>query len=478
MRNIASLCVVFLGLSSTVVLADVSGTWAIQGPIDPVCTLRQQGNAISGECRGPAAQGPVTGTAQGQAVRFVFSRTGRNGQTLPPVAFTGTQDGETLTGTAAMPNGPGSVFTARRTAAAPPDPATAKPTAPSLSGSVPAQVAAALNQTPPRTVFDVPANGVALHQQSQLACPVAVQDFPRVGTTVYDQHGFNVSCSFRNATGSLITLYVYGATGLGTIEEDYDGSRGTLVTALPTAKAQDKAVIVPPGAGWRSAGYVLPNGALTELHVAPLSEWRVKYRITFAASDTAAVAKAVEGLSDLVQKTAGAHLSACAASPKPARSGVRVSDPAMVQTYATATAAIAMVGLLKPVVQPRKWCTEGSFLIGQAPFLFWRNITPSSSNDVVDRITALTPIAPVLVFQIPREAVDKAAERLAPTAPLGDTPVFGVVVDTPDAMQVVGIFRGRPLPNDVMTLVARPNVGVYASVSKKPGGGITLFKPQ
>jgi hypothetical protein len=68
-------------------------TWNVRGQMDvngqivgvsPVCVFRQAGNQVSGNCRGPAAEGPATGVANGDNITFQWTATatnsnGRNG---------------------------------------------------------------------------------------------------------------------------------------------------------------------------------------------------------------------------------------------------------------------------------------------------------------------------------------------------------------------------------------------------------------
>ncbi len=68
-------------------------TWNVHGQMEvngqvagvsPVCVLRQAGSQISGNCRGPAAEGPATGVANGDNITWQWTATatnsnGRNG---------------------------------------------------------------------------------------------------------------------------------------------------------------------------------------------------------------------------------------------------------------------------------------------------------------------------------------------------------------------------------------------------------------
>ena len=75
-RLFLALAYLSVGICSAVA-ADVSGTWRITGPITPFCTFTQTGSNLSGACRGPGAEGPLTGSIDGQTVKWVFTRTNK-----------------------------------------------------------------------------------------------------------------------------------------------------------------------------------------------------------------------------------------------------------------------------------------------------------------------------------------------------------------------------------------------------------------
>src|ERR1700728_3662026 len=80
--------------------ADISGTWRVTGLITPSCTFTQTGNSLSGACRGPGAEGPLSGNIDGQTVKWVFTRTNMTtGRTVAPVEFAGTLNGQSISGT-------------------------------------------------------------------------------------------------------------------------------------------------------------------------------------------------------------------------------------------------------------------------------------------------------------------------------------------------------------------------------------------
>jgi hypothetical protein len=450
--------------------ADLSGTWEIQGPVDPVCIFTQQGNALAGTCRGPAAEGPVTGTVDGDAVRWTFTRTNRAGNALPPVEFSGSVSGENLTGTASF-GGRGGAFTARRIqgAAAPAGAASAAPSSPAPAGPY------ALTTTPPRSVFDMDADRSAVHQQSRLVCPASVTGFPRISVMLVDRWGFDVACSYRNAGGSVITLYVYRALGRASFDEDYEGARISLSQVMAGAQPRKETGITPPGAGWRSSGYVLPNGIFTELFLSPLADWRFKYRLTYAPQDAGAVSAAVAELSGIVTKTAGAHLEACAASPPPQRTGQRNRDQDALQALAVATAFEVSSSVVTPKAGTR-WCAEVGFGVGDRFFVYWRN-ADSAATGPVDRISAINTGLQAFVVKVPAGIISETLQKLSVKSPGDAGSVHALVVDGAETLSVAAIFAGRPSPQEVAPLAVAERMPIYATVPKQPGGRIQIFKP-
>jgi hypothetical protein len=483
MRKTACVSVAFLALgTASAFAADVSGTWAIQGQITPICTLRQQGNALTGACRGGAAEGALTGAVDGDTVRWVFSRTNlANGRTMVPVEFIGTLSGEGLAGELVMGQNRGR-FTARRdanaapvqlaSAAPPPAPETVKPPPTALNPAAgpmptPQQLAAMINQAPPRSVFDTDVDGSAVHQQSHMICPSAVAGFPRIGITMFDRVGLDVGCSYRNAAGSLITLYVYRALGRGTFDEDFNATRQSLSQVAPGSTPRDATGVMPTGAGWRGAGYTMPNGAQTELFLAPLSDWRAKFRATYAPRDAEAVSAAINALSGAVTKTAEPHLARCAAAPPAQHTGQRIRDDMK------KLMSLSMIGVItvKKIVEGNQngavWCADGAFT--NAPYLWWRNIQGGGASE---RVTNADGSGTVLIVPTSSLLENVAKGPL----PIDKDTVFAVVVDSPKETAIAGFFTGPPTPTDVGNLVLRGSFGVYAKIDK-PDGKATLFAP-
>lgn len=95
-----------------------AGTWALRvetsaGTGTPTVVLAQEGNTLSGTYRGRFGDQPVTGTLSGNNIKFTFLVSGPMGSAQ--VTYTGTVDGDTMSGTMQMGDRMGGRFTGKRT---------------------------------------------------------------------------------------------------------------------------------------------------------------------------------------------------------------------------------------------------------------------------------------------------------------------------------------------------------------------------
>jgi hypothetical protein len=143
MRRILTACVASalasLGIllsSSGAAAADFSGTWAISGTLgDPVivtatpnCTFQQDGDKISGTCKGPNATGSVDGMVDGSTITWNWHAVPITARGLGGVAtFKGVLGADgTLSGTwtHSAVDGVAGKFSAQRQVQTQPSPAT------------------------------------------------------------------------------------------------------------------------------------------------------------------------------------------------------------------------------------------------------------------------------------------------------------------------------------------------------------------
>ena len=92
-------------LSMAANAADVSGTWNMTvesqaGTGNPVFTLKQAGEAVTGTYKGTLGEAPVTGTLKGNALVLTYNISAQ-GMDLK-VTYTGTVDGTSVSGKVAL----------------------------------------------------------------------------------------------------------------------------------------------------------------------------------------------------------------------------------------------------------------------------------------------------------------------------------------------------------------------------------------
>ena len=83
--------IVLAAFATSASAADVSGTWSASAVVEqngqivytttPVCTFQQDGNQLTGTCKGPHAAGPANGTVNGSSVSWQWTATNAAGVT-------------------------------------------------------------------------------------------------------------------------------------------------------------------------------------------------------------------------------------------------------------------------------------------------------------------------------------------------------------------------------------------------------------
>jgi hypothetical protein len=324
-----------------------------------------------------------------------------------------------------------------------------------------------LNTSPPKSVWDIDMDGSATHLQSGLVCPHASGDFIRVDVIMYDRLGFDVSCGY-NGRAAAITLYLTRRDP-SRLDADFQDEKQQVVSKTPSAAPNDGALLFSSNLDWKSAGFSERNGALrSDLWLASLSGWEFQIRATYAANDTARVAAALVDLSADVEKSAGAHLAACAASPQAQRGGAQkvVDDAALLKLSLSGAMGAVAAGN-----NPANWCADGAFQVGPTPFILWRNIGAPGKVNFADRITPV--LGGTTIFVMADEAGN---EMLAKSAPGSTSDIYDVVVDRGDVFALAGIFNGHPAPRDFASLMVVGGAYGIFSTAGKTDKKISIFK--
>jgi hypothetical protein len=309
---------------------------------------------------------------------------------------------------------------------------------PSAASTAPPQGAA----TPPAWVFQIGADGSAIHQQSLLQCPASLDGYTRDDLRVYDGIGFDVSCNYRGPQSD-VTIYLTRRPA-AMLQAAFDGSKQQIVKRFPDAVPRDAGMALPPGLDWKAASFVSRGGVqFDDTLMANVSGWIYAVRATYAGASMAAAAKVTADLAGRMQQTAGTHLAACAAAPAAVRSGQPVGSVDYLGAMALSGITMARLGP-KDAAAP-VWCAEGSFTLGQTHPLYWRNIAFDEKAGMAERITGSD--AKEIHIRLDPASGEVAAKQGAPMA------VYDVLLEDPTQIDLVGIFNGRPAPGDVAKLV-------------------------
>jgi hypothetical protein len=119
-----------VSIAPSVLAADFSGKWQMEFHTNsstaarPLCTFEQKENHISGVCKGPHSEGPVSGAVNGSAIEFTW-KTGQGGGGNSGDGqmhagggvwtFRGTlAEDNTISGSGTAPTGEKGQFTAKR----------------------------------------------------------------------------------------------------------------------------------------------------------------------------------------------------------------------------------------------------------------------------------------------------------------------------------------------------------------------------
>jgi hypothetical protein len=418
-------------LPTPALAADASGTWTISGPVTPQCALKQTGALIIGGCKGANAEGPVTGTVDGDTVKWTYHWVAYADKNSGSFDFSGTLGADSISGSVIV-NGAASPFTAKRTGPAPD-----------------ATAAAGINRMPPKSVWQVDTDGTAFHQQSGLNCPQRSAEFLRNEVTMYDKVGFDVSCNYRIATAD-VTLYLTRRAP-NALTTDFEGAKQALVQTTPTATPRDGALAAPTGFQWLQASYDEQGGAVrSDILFAALSGWEYEIRATYRVADIAAVTAAIAELSAKTADSAGRHLADCAANAPPARAGQAIAKNSLLPHVIVAAAQALDLTQQRDTAN---WCPDTVLTSSTDAIIYWHNIA-AVEHGPVDRITHIAPVPDLLVL---KEAPGSAGPPEA-------NGVYDVVLSAENSLSLVGVFSGRP-PLNALTPFLGPH-GVLADIAK------------
>jgi hypothetical protein len=328
-------------------------------------------------------------------------------------------------------------------------------------------------RAPPQSVWKIGAGGDAEHLQSGLSCPLEVGGFRQAGITTYDGYGLDVSCGY-NSRSAAITLYLSRGFDL---EEGYVSAKSALMknaeARQPVLKTEDS--VHQGGIAWRRALYELDGGGFrSDIWMADVGGWVLKYRATYPARDAAAVAAELERLTALVRGSAGARLDLCAKSPvperpgKPAKGGRGGSDDMMSAILGGAAAVAAEDKDEAPV--PITFCPEAPLPQKDMNLLTWHGVTPDGEDANVDRVTGMT-VGPPPTLDIAR---DDAASLVLGELGRKSGPRWTATITQGTNTMIFGHFDGRPATKLTAELMVRILSGKARSLGGYDAGSKTI----
>ncbi len=119
-RRLFAAAVAMLALGATSTFAadvDVTGEWTMTvetqaGTGSPHFSLKQEGNAVTGNYKGQLGEAPVTGTVNGNEVTLKYSINAQGADLT--VTYTGTVDGDTMQGKVSLGDFGDGTFTGKK----------------------------------------------------------------------------------------------------------------------------------------------------------------------------------------------------------------------------------------------------------------------------------------------------------------------------------------------------------------------------
>jgi hypothetical protein len=126
---------------------------------------------------------------------------------------------------------------------------------------------------------------------------------------------------------------------------------------------------------------------------------------------------------------------------------------------------------LTPAATP-DWCVVAPQMIDGVRYLFWRNAA-NQTGGLVERLTPVLDNDLVTVYGI----IDTQWPAVITT---GDKPnlAYDIIVETPDQIDLVGVYEGRPPIGELVRFIQKRTVALYGKIEKKDGKTDIYRAPQ
>lgn len=309
-------------------------------------------------------------------------------------------------------------------------------------------------------MWQIEADGTALHLQSRWRCPAGFGDYVRDDLHLYDRYGLDVSCNYRNKNQrGDITLYLTKATG-GDLEATFKGAREAMRkrTADSVPLPDKDQITFESDRPWLHMIHsIFGDKARDGVWYAWMGDWMFEIRATYYTEDEAAEMALLSRVT-AAGAAAARHLERCAKSQIPVRNGKLVTDPA--EQQATALMYEAMSGPIvvedetkqatapMPDKSPPEWCAEAPVGGSMGPVLMWHAINADGRTLPLDRVSLMTMgPAPFLESTEPLGAAFSGGLEIA-------DPKFVVSYPQGDESFVYAVYTGRPDGKALAALLA------------------------
>jgi len=302
------------------------------------------------------------------------------------------------------------------------------------------------------------------HLQSGLTCPAALGAYRRSEHRAFDGFGFDVGCALK-APEAALTLYL---TRTDKVDESYEMTKVavTRASAALSPRLVAETQLSQDGLTWRRATYAFDGDTRSDIWVAPLHGWVLKYRVTYPAAAEASIQGDLGALTRAVQASAGARLEACAKSKAPKRTG-RLIDPSGLMSSPIMLAALMSQGAApdEPENPPFAYCVEEAFQAEGKGYLVWRGVSRDGRDAGTDLVTVMTVEPPPTLEIAVDEIGNKITERLSGRRQSR----WIATMRSEKARLVYGYFDRRPSAQSTVPLLAKALSGEVKAL-----GGLDL----
>jgi hypothetical protein len=249
-------------------------------------------------------------------------------------------------------------------------------------------------QTIPHSIWRLDDHNDATHVQTGLVCPASSGNFKRIEMRFYKASGLDISCNYRDADKTLITIYLT-RRGTQSVADDFTEAKRELVQVQPAARPLSDAEqkTFAPDLKWLTLLYSEQGGQVhSGIWIADFHGWTLEYRATYATDNEASALTEMAALTDAALNTAGKILATCEKSGVPERSGALIVDKDKTEQ---ALVLASLLGKVTPdkdtgaQTAPRAvtWCPESEIGPPDYRMLLWHAAFEDGSDASADRVT-------------------------------------------------------------------------------------------